>query len=772
MGQAPYPYPYPQYPQQQPQQGYPQQQQYPQQYPQPIQQQPQRQQQPSQPQYPQQGNPQPAYPQPAYPQAAYPQQQARPQQQAQPTRQQPQAPQQVAQRQSAPASDGLLVQVRDLTVTVPDRARIGTRTLLDHVSVDFRPAEVTALIGPSGCGKSTLLKAICGISQADRPKGEGLGVFFNGHPYYDEMESLSHRIAYLPQADSDWMHDDLTATQEVDYTWRLRETGRSSTDAQDKSARRGEIRAYFRRRGLLDHCENRISTLSGGQKKMTATIESMAANPELLLLDEPTAPLDPGSSASFVEDLVETAHENRLTTIMVTHDPIALRGLGPTCHVILMRKGGTIAFDGTYEEFGRLLLDHYQAKRKREMSVDDAIQGLFKDFANDIIPPFMERDSDGTSSKPAAPVASPANLDDIRPAGFLTQLAVLLRRETRLLVGRGLPSLTLALMPLVLGGILGWVAGANGDSGLYSTYMMTQAMMFSLSACSFFVGVFDSIESFANKRQTRIEELHGMRAAPYVLAVALVMTALTLVQSLLLFLTFTSMADLPPSYLYDARFDMFLTTFLCAHSAAMLGMLCSAVFRKSTYMAPVLVIIQIVFSGMIFSLEGVTRKISMFVSCHWAMNALAALCDLNNLPTYVSMPQVGKVPITYTNSEFAAEGFTLFTSWMMLSLLGLGALVLCMLVMSASRRVLFHPDFLGARSVGHALATAKQVATRVAAPVLGAFLVIFVLLAIRGNAGMFDPAGIPGFFSDLGEYLGTLFGDFPGFVRQLMTEGL
>lgn len=669
----------------------------------------------------------------------------------------------------------MLVQVRDVMLTVPNRAKIGKKVLLDHVTVDFRPGEVTALIGPSGCGKSSLLKAICGIQQADRPTRPDQGIFFNGHPYYREMEQLSHRIAYLPQADSEWMHEELEAVDEVDYTWRLRETGRSETQSQDKAARRGETRAHFRRRGLLGHYKDKIATLSGGQKKLVATIESSVANPELLLLDEPTAPLDPGSSAGFVSDLVDNAHEHSLTTIMVTHDPIALRGLGDTCHVILMRKGGTIAFDGTYEQLGRLLRGYYGAKTKRELSVDDAIQELFKDFANDILPKFMDTDDPRSESlRPhTQPIPQvPLPLDEIHPIGRLTQFKILLRREIDMLLGRGNAALTLLLIPLVLGGILGWVANANGGDELYKTYMMTQAMMFSLSACSFFVGVFDSIGVFAQKKRTKIEELHGLRPIPYVLAVSVVMTVLCLVQSLLLFLTFTTAADVPVSYLYDARFDMFLTTFLCAYSAAMMGMLCSSVFRNSTYIAPVLVIIQIVFSGMVFSLEGVTKQISMFVSCHWAMNALASLCDLNNLPSYINMPKVGKISVTYTNPEFATEKFTLFTSWSMLLALGLVALVLCMVVMSVSRRRLFHPDFLGGRAVHNALMTAKQVTSKALLPAVGVAVVVVVVLAFRANSDFLSVTSMAEMFGDFVDYLRTLFGDIPGFFEQLATEGL
>ena len=682
---------------------------------------------------------------------------------------------------SPEASDGLLVQVRDLVVTVPNRDRIGTKTLLDHVSVDFRPGEVTALIGPSGCGKSTLLKAICGIHQADRPKDTASGVFFGGHPYYREMGSLSHRIAYLPQMDSEWMHEELSAVDEVDYTWRLRETGRSETDARDRAARRGEIRSHFRRRGLLEHYKNPISTLSGGQKKLVATIESRAANPELLLLDEPTAPLDPGSSAEFVADLVEHAHEESLTTIMVTHDPIALRGLGDTCHVLLMRKGGTIAFDGTYERLGTLLRGYYEPKAKRRLTVDDAIQELFKDFAQGLIPAFMEDDGEdapggrqGVSLKSEIaenPVA-PMQLAPIRPTGFWSQLWILLRRETSLLLGKGLSSLTLLLIPLALGGILGGVSAASGGDALYQTYAMTQAMMFSLSACAFFVGVFDSIGSFTQKKRTKIEELHGMRSLPYVLAVGIVMTLLVLVQSILLFATFTACAGVPESYMYDARFDMLVTTFLCAWSATTLGMLCSSIFKHSTYIAPVLVIIQIVFSGMIFALDGITKKISMGISCHWAMNALAALCDLNDLPTYINMAKVGLVPVTYTNAEFATEKFTLFTSWMMLALIGIVSLVLCAVVMAVSRRLLFHPNFLGARAIRNAMGTVKQVAGIVALPLCAVLVVAAIVVAVRTNPGMLNPANAAKAVSDFFAYLGTIFSDLPEFVSQLMEKGM
>ncbi len=648
--------------------------------------------------------------------------------------------------------EGLSVQVRNLTKTISKPS--GSTKLLDGINIDFKPGEVTALIGPSGCGKSTLLKAICGIEQADKPVSNDEGVFYNGYRYYEDIEYISRLVAYLPQFDDEWLHDDLRVQSELDYTWRLRDA--ESKKVRRAAARRGAILVNLKKRGIPDKRSAKVSELSGGQKKKAAILGAVLASPRLLLLDEPTAPLDPGSSSKFVSDLVDEVRQKKLTTIMVTHDAGALQGLGAECHVVLMKaKGGKVAFDGTYAQLIRALSKHYADPTTGvELSAEICLQRLFKDFSNKVSLDFLEN-----AGKHSRQRLIDGNID-IPPRPLpLKSFGLLLKREISLLIGNSKAIGSYIAIPLVLALILGLVANKEE---LYTSYDTTKAMMFSLSACAFFAGVFDSISVFANKKRITIEVFHGLRTGPYVLAVAVVMTVLCLVQSLILYCVFVSLAGLPDDFIYRAGFDMFVTAFLCTCSAAMLGMMCSSLLANTTYLAPVLVVIQIVFSGMIFSLEGITKNVSNVVSCHWAMNALSAICDLNSLPVEVEVPSMGATLIYYSNSDFDPVSFTLFSSWFMLLVLGLGALIVCLFVMRMKRRQLFHPMFV---RVGSTLAALRARAVRYAIlPCLA--LVLVCVLAFFGSAAI----DVPKLLNDIAEYSSAIRHDIPMFLSELFKS--
>lgn len=646
--------------------------------------------------------------------------------------------------------DSLRVQVRNLTRTVMGPS--GPIKLLDSISVDFKPGEVTALIGPSGCGKSTLLKAICGIERADDPAAKSEGVFYNGYSYYENIEALSRWVAYLPQFDNEWLHDDLRVQSELDYTWCLRDAG--SEKVRSAKIRRGAIQMGLRNRGISNKRTAKVSELSGGQKKKAAILGAMLANPRLLLLDEPTAPLDPGSSAKFVSDLVAEVKQKKLTTIMVTHDAGALQGLGSECHVVLMKaSGGKIAFDGTYGQLINLLGKHYaDSKTGAKPSTEICLQRLFKDFSDKVPLDFL----DSSEKYPRQALTESEVVIPPRPSA-LKSFWLLLKREVSLLVGNGRAIGSYIAIPLVLALILGVVA--NKDE-LYISHNTTKAMMFSLSACAFFAGVFDSIGVFANKKRIEIEVFHGLKTGPYVMAVSVVMTVLCLVQSLVLYCVFTHLAGLPSDFIYKAGFDMFVTAFLCTYSAAMLGMMCSSLLANTTYLAPVLVVIQIVFSGMIFTLEGVTKSVSRFVSCHWAMNALSAICDLNSLPVEVDVPNIGTTSIYYSNSDFDPESFTLFSSWLMLLVLGIGALLICLLVMRLKRRQLFHPMFVG---VGSMLSSLHSLILRYAMVPCLVLALVCVFALSRSSA-----VDVPKLLGNLVDYARTIGSDIPSFVSDLL----
>lgn len=642
---------------------------------------------------------------------------------------------------------GVTIQIRHLTRTVLNEKTLKDKRLLSDISTDFRPGEVTAIIGPSGCGKSTLLEAICGMTQADNTSSNRCAVYYNGQPYYQNIEEISRCVAYLPQFDSQWLHDDLPVSEELNFTQRLRTR---------KLDREGWLYSELHKEGITTERSNKIANLSGGQKKRVAIIGAKVASPKVLFLDEPTAPLDPGMSAQLVKELVKRARDENLTTIMVTHDPIALQGLGENSHVLLLKAeskdtGGEVAFDGSYKELGTFLKRHYGVN-----NTEEGIQQLFIDFSKSAKLNFIRENEREVPS-----VNEPEPIEVNALPNSLSQFLLLAKRELAILINQGSSLRTMLAIPLLLGFILGLVA--NKDE-LYTSYNMTKAMMFSLSACAFFSGVFDSISVFANKRRIEIEEFHGLKPSAYVWANAVIMTILCFVQALIIFLVFTKLAGLPESILYDAGGDMFLTAFFCAFSAAMLGMLCSSLFSNSTYLAPILVVIQIVFSGMIFTLEGATKTISYFVSCHWAMNALSALCDLNSLPVDVEVPNIGMTSIYYTNEDFNAETFTLFSSWSMLLVLGIGALLLTLLIMRTKRNKLFHPS---SSKLGTPVKITKDLLNLLAryAPFLMAILVAGMLLYMAFIVKIDLLANL----ESLGSYLSLIASDIPSFINALFV---
>jgi hypothetical protein len=146
------------------------------------------------------------------------------------------------------------------------------------------------------------------------------------------------------------------------------------------------------------------------------------------------------------------------------------------------------------------------------------------------------------------------------------------------------------------------------------------------------------------------------------------------------------------------------------------------------------------------------------------MNALAALCDLNSLPVEVDVPNIGETSIYYSNAEFEPERFTLFSSWLMLALLALGALFLCLLVMSASRKALFHPNYAGMRLAGSVMGWVRGMRV-VVVPVAALIAIVAVVHFVRSGVNL-DPRD---FFGGLFDYLGMVLSDLPGFFSRIFS---
>ena len=184
-------------------------------------------------------------------------------------------------------------------------------TALDHVNLLVNAGEFVAIMGPSGCGKSTLLHLIGGL---DRPSDgeviiEGTSIAKMGDDALTELRR--RKIGFIFQFFN--LIPVLNALENAALPVTL--DGVKPVDAQKKGAE------WLTRFGLSDRLTSRPDQLSGGQQQRVAIARALAADPTLILADEPTGNLDTRSGDEIASLLRDVAKQFGRTVVMVTHDP-------------------------------------------------------------------------------------------------------------------------------------------------------------------------------------------------------------------------------------------------------------------------------------------------------------------------------------------------------------------------------------------------------------------------------------------------------------------
>ena len=185
------------------------------------------------------------------------------------------------------------------------------REVLQNISFSIEPGEVVLLTGPSGCGKTTLLTLIGALRTVQQGQVSVLGQSLDGAGRR-RRQQLRRRIGMIFQGHN--LLRCLTAEQNV-------QMGADLLPDLSYRARRDEARQWLRAVGLEDHMAKVPHDLSGGQKQRVAIARALAANPRLLLADEPTAALDSRTGREVVELLRRLARDQSCAVLMVTHDP-------------------------------------------------------------------------------------------------------------------------------------------------------------------------------------------------------------------------------------------------------------------------------------------------------------------------------------------------------------------------------------------------------------------------------------------------------------------
>jgi putative ABC transport system ATP-binding protein len=183
--------------------------------------------------------------------------------------------------------------------------------VLRRVDLRIDPGEVVLLTGPSGCGKTTLLTLVGALRQMQEGSLRVLGQELAGVDR-GTRQRLRRRIGMIFQGHN--LLRSLTAEQNV-------QMGADLLPALSYRGRRDRAREWLRAVGLGEHLAKLPHDLSGGQKQRVAIARALAAEPQLLLADEPTAALDSRSGRDVVELLRRLAREQGCAVLLVTHDP-------------------------------------------------------------------------------------------------------------------------------------------------------------------------------------------------------------------------------------------------------------------------------------------------------------------------------------------------------------------------------------------------------------------------------------------------------------------
>lgn len=212
---------------------------------------------------------------------------------------------------------------------------------LSHIDLKIEKGSMTGLIGHTGCGKSTLLRMLNGLSKPDSGK-----ILLDGHDIWEDPKKIAavrFRVGLVMQYPEYQLFDETVAS---DIAYGPRNMGLST---EEITARVKEAAAFA---GLADELlEKSPFELSGGQKRRAAIAGVMAMRPEILVLDEPAAGLDPMGREEIFAGLARYRAESGATVVVVSH---SMEDMARYCDRLVVMNDGKILLRGTQSEvFGR-----------------------------------------------------------------------------------------------------------------------------------------------------------------------------------------------------------------------------------------------------------------------------------------------------------------------------------------------------------------------------------------------------------------------------------
>lgn len=491
-----------------------------------------------------------------------------------------------------------------------------TKTIINNISLPIEPGQFVGLVGGSGAGKSTLMRTLLGIE----PTTKGI-VYLNGENLRQNFNIYRNQIGYVPQQDI--VHKELTVVEVLDYAAQLR----LPPDADLKAI----IQKTLAQIEMIDFRDVFVKNLSGGQLKRVSIGVELLADPKLFFLDEPTSGLDPGLDKKMMELLRKLADQGR-TIILVTH---ATTNINLCDRLAFLGRGGNLCYYGMpqqttnfFEISSNNFADIYVTLESKEAVIQNTQKfkesNEYKDYVTDKL-----FDKNQTSLNPPPQKIKPSLIKQILT---LTQRygKIVFRDRINLVLALLTAPIGISLIRLAIGDKNPLILGTEDDPNLAP---LALRVLFVFTCANIWVGLSSSLQEIVKETDIYLRErLVNLGIFSYLNSKLLILGILSLCQTFLIAIVILLGFKSPSSELIPWVLGLIITSFLTIFASNNLGLMISACVKnisQANSALPLLLIPQIIFSGVLFNMEGIGKYLSWLMLSRWSVGAYGTLVNIN-----------------------------------------------------------------------------------------------------------------------------------------------
>ena len=488
--------------------------------------------------------------------------------------------------------------------------------LLNDISLAVEPGSFVALVGGSGAGKTTLMDALNGLRPAH--KGE---VYYNGQDYYNALAAFRTQLGYVPQEDI--VHKDLTVERALYYVAKLRLPKDLVQERIEKVLTDVKLEP---RRTLL------VKDLSGGQRKRVSIALELLAEPSIFFLDEPTSGLDPGLDRQMMDILRDLADEGH-TIVLVTH---ATNNINVCDYVCFLCQGGRMAYFGPPQEaetyFGKSDFAEIYSYLDDESTNLEAVEARFK--ASDEYKKYVA----GLLEPGSAPNSNTSKRGNTMPkrGNPWKQFFLLSLRYMELLKNDWKTLAILLLQAVIIAAILSLIVKFLLGTNTFDNPLPggnAEKTLFIMAFAAVFFGSLNAAREIVKEASIYARERAvNLGIIPYFFSKFVVLGVLCLIQCAMLVLLVNLASGFRKGIFLPVLLEIYITLVLTSFVGLVMGLFVSAWAPNSdraTSLVPLLLIPQVIFSGIIFKLTGAAQILGDLFAVRWSMIGMGSSLDLN-----------------------------------------------------------------------------------------------------------------------------------------------